>query len=417
MSGLGGFLAGHGIVRRDGRVDYAFSSSPEHNRIVSGGLDHLLMYDGNTTGGVSHAFSDCPGVLCGGIGNHCGVLEFCAYGDGTGDTAFTDTDLHGRLVDPYSTRFTGVPYNGSRVDKDDFADEGYVVTIRHRISHISSPVSERTTVRELGWYGRRSGVDGVEYVLFSRILLDSPVVLEAGESLISTYELREEVDCGLHTLPPSAFGLSGDSHVVYAMQVVGATEIGSWNTILNRPFITPSGTAGNIHDAYTYWYNDYGAPSAYPIWYKNDDGQNGSYYWIWYTGFNGSLWSRIPELRSKVMNVKVGDGVIYRRFPDFTGIKLTSFTFNRNVTTSGTNYTIVHPYVRGSYSRSRTLHLASEQIGSQTGTDTRILVTSGVMYFIHSDDASGKKIPETSPFNLVERQSYSTPDTAVAEGT
>jgi hypothetical protein len=41
ISKLGGRLVGIGVIHKDGSEDYKWLDKPIHNKIVSGGLDHL----------------------------------------------------------------------------------------------------------------------------------------------------------------------------------------------------------------------------------------------------------------------------------------------------------------------------------------------------------------------------------------
>ena len=199
---LGGHLVGIGKKKANGEIIYQELDKPIHNRITSVGLDHMFQFAGpnhpsfdlQTAGstGFSYVpfFYDYGGNST--VGYRSGFLRYVAFGSGTAQTTFDMTALQNGFGTYYDTLFyvenSNQNLNKTRVDS--FGNYA------HRKSHQSSVFSETTTVNEIGWFGSygdstSSIADGATPVLFARVVLPSPIVVEAGESLITTYELQE----------------------------------------------------------------------------------------------------------------------------------------------------------------------------------------------------------------------------------
>ena len=169
---LSGYLVGIGKRRPDGSEDYQ-SIKPVKNMIVKQGLNNWLRYNnGNTLLAISNdAAYEWP------LRN----IDYCLYGfENTANDFANTTDLaHPASISPYNTKKSGVPYCGSAP----FDNAG---KYRMRVSHISPAASSTCAVKEIGYYTHLTDATNV---LFSRVALPFTYTLNAGEQLITTYEL------------------------------------------------------------------------------------------------------------------------------------------------------------------------------------------------------------------------------------
>lgn len=198
---LGGYLVGLGKRRVDGSEEYTVLEKPIHNKIVSTGLDHLLRYNGSNTD-TAEASSDSIYAPLWGNGYyssaHKGVLCYAAFGTGNTATTFNTTTLENMVGSYTSTVKNGKPYTYTELKT--FGTYSFYITHQH------TAVTNATTVKEVGWFGRYNESSPV-YPLFSRVVLDTPVELAEGEQLITTYRL----DVTFNTLtetPVDMFGLT-----------------------------------------------------------------------------------------------------------------------------------------------------------------------------------------------------------------
>lgn len=192
---LGGHLVGIGKGLANGEIVYQELKEPIHNRIVSVGLDHLFRWDG-TNYVPDYGYSR---YLWAGKNTeyttyykcHAGALNFMSFGSGSSATSFNDTDLINGSGIYTETRQTSSSssqdFNGIKINS--YGNFSY------RISHKSEPVAATTTVREIGWFGGYDNsnvtISSGTKVLFARVVLPSPITLNAGEYLITTYQLDE----------------------------------------------------------------------------------------------------------------------------------------------------------------------------------------------------------------------------------
>lgn len=178
-----GLLVGVGIERKDGSRDFKWLEKPIHNRIVSGGLDAYFQFNGsNNTTSSSIAFVNrFLGYYSSDSSKKYGVLRYFAVGTNGSETGFNDTGLKAQ-VGGYSNSwtYTESPYIGFRRNDDDSA------SIRLQSTSVSMP--EAATIRELGWFEKYDGVE--TYVMFSRVVLDTPISLNAGDKLTACYQLN-----------------------------------------------------------------------------------------------------------------------------------------------------------------------------------------------------------------------------------
>lgn len=270
MSGIGGQLIGLGKGREDS-ASIEWLKNPVHNRIVHGGIEHLLTFGGSTdilykiptetTSMVSGYSTVNPWV-----GNMSqsgyeqkGALYYCAYGNGEGSTGFYDTDLKNRLAIT-ATKYVGAPYCGSKFGYAN-SSETMPSLVYHRISHKFNVVNETTIIKEIGWFG--STQDG--YVMFSRVALDTPYTLNAGEYLVCTYELTETYNSNVVNIPSTYLSTVSATSRIYRLTSGNGN---AWGKPLNCPSISVSGTANNAaglswsmmgyaqFPAYACYYND-----------------------------------------------------------------------------------------------------------------------------------------------------------------
>ena len=181
---LEGYIVGIGKIKVDGSEEFEWLENPKHNRIVSTGLDHLLCYDGNTTGYFNSTtlVPTEPAMWLGNLNNHYGALSFCKIGTGKKETEFIDTDLQNPVGTISNTLRTGEPFCGTKV-----ISEGNCVL---RVSHNSNPVPTQCKIWEVGLFGQHGEGSNKVNPMFARIKLDNGIELNAGERLIFTYDLH-----------------------------------------------------------------------------------------------------------------------------------------------------------------------------------------------------------------------------------
>jgi hypothetical protein len=205
---LGGSLIGIGIKHKDGSEDFRWLDKPIHNRIVSGGLDYLLTSRNSTTGGYSFgitnssnagsprpAFIGCGYTANSGDDKRCqfGACQFFQVGTGGKATEFNDTSLEVPFDTPKNSYRNETPFSGVRY----ISHNKHAVRIAHR-----QLISQDITIRELGWFGGIGPTDypsfvATQNILFSRVVLDQPISLLAGEYFQAVYEI--ELDFGGET--------------------------------------------------------------------------------------------------------------------------------------------------------------------------------------------------------------------------
>lgn len=181
---LEGYIVGIGKIKVDGSEEFEWLENPKHNRIVSTGLDHLLCYDGNTTGYFNSTtlVPTEPAMWLGNLNNHYGALSFCKIGTGKKETEFIDTDLQNPVGTISNTLRTGEPFCGTKV----ISEGNYVL----RVSHNSNPVPTQCKIWEVGLFGQHGEGSNKVNPMFARIKLDNGIELNAGERLIFTYDLH-----------------------------------------------------------------------------------------------------------------------------------------------------------------------------------------------------------------------------------
>lgn len=253
---LHGHIVGLGKRYGDGSVDYCLLDRPIHNRIVSGGLDYLMTLNGSNSAIFSYDSSDSynPYRRAGAVENssfpYNGCLQYMSIGtDGTA-TAFTDTALKA-MVGTYTDipALTTLPNNASRMIDNEYS-------VQHRVTLQSYTVTGDTTVREVGFHGKYYQQE--VYPLFCRIVLDNPVNLSNGESLIVTYQLTVSYSGFSETETPSSLLqglLDSDGNQLRAVQkcpvcsLYGRSSDTGWNeNIMCTFYMQRNGRGGYLSD-------------------------------------------------------------------------------------------------------------------------------------------------------------------------
>lgn len=248
MSSLGGEIVGYGIGRKDGTVDYKWLEQPKHNRITQQGMNLLFMLDEDPTKTTNYVKSEnhYPALWTDMRDeNNTGVLEYCAYGNGQGNTSFYDTDLHNRTSDYVNTKYTGVPYCGSNYDED-----GNNIIYHYRVSHKFPEVEQNTTIREIGYYSKilvHPETGNEKYIMFSRVLLAEPITIEKGEYIIFTYQMNETVNLKKYkTYTAEQFNADSTVYEFYPQYTNNST---GYNKLFNRPCIDYNGNTPVFTDS------------------------------------------------------------------------------------------------------------------------------------------------------------------------
>jgi hypothetical protein len=253
---LGGHLVGIGKITKSGEVIYNKLEKPIHNRITSVGLDHLFQFSGSAHPNVEwrNSYSSSAvgfaSYFVGKEGNsskasyRAGVLEYVAFGNGTSSTNFDDTTLASQIGGYSDTKYYGTASTGLC---------GSIVNsfgnLSHKITHQSATVSETTTINEIGWFGAYDTTSSYSNkVLFARVVLPSPITLQAGEYLLTTYQLDETISNNTETTINDFFGLKDpNGNTLQAAQKIARYCSGMSSTnspMASTPFITKTGEGG-----------------------------------------------------------------------------------------------------------------------------------------------------------------------------
>lgn len=173
---LSGYLVGIGKVRADGSQEY-HKIPPVKNMIVKQGLNNWLRYNGNNSTKFDMTNVSQKSILA---TLPAANIDYCAYGTGNTPNDFVNTtELTARSVSPYNTKKQYWPYCGST----NYDNAG---NFKLRCSHLSPAASSATSVKEIGFYTHYTNGTNI---LFSRVVLPFTYNLEAGEQLLTTYEL------------------------------------------------------------------------------------------------------------------------------------------------------------------------------------------------------------------------------------
>lgn len=257
---LGGHLVGIGKIKKNREIIYNELEKPIHNRITSVGLDHLFQFSGASNpdfiAGSTWSFWPCLWVSGGGNSTHKyrkGALNYMAFGSGTNVTSFNDISLENKLSDYSEDNLTA---SGSSQTLNGTRSNSYG-SYSFRISHQSAAVSSATTVNEIGWFGAYDTTNAYSNkVLFARVVLPSPITLEAGESLVTTYQLDQTEANATASTTNNFFGLldsEGNTlQAEYKLTRLWANPSGTTSWKLNsgdisEPYISPSGGGSNYN--------------------------------------------------------------------------------------------------------------------------------------------------------------------------
>ncbi|MBO7412773.1 MAG: hypothetical protein J6U20_03810 [Fibrobacter sp.] len=270
-STFSGYLVGIGKIRKDGSMDYRELERPVKNMIVKQGLNNFLRYNGSDTALAS--FSGYNNENYYKLAAYCfWGFQWCAYGDSNSASVFaTTTELGHRLVDQYTTMIVNWPYCGSTIFETS--------KTRHRVTHTSDVAVTAASVKELGYYLK---LNDNSYQLFSRVVLPAPFELDAGEQLVTTYELV--VEYGDVAEPSAAFqtglldanGFSLEAKRKMSFSFLDNNSANSSPYIVASTglprciittsscgiFIPPIYTGNDIYRKIRYWTNNHNFPSG-----------------------------------------------------------------------------------------------------------------------------------------------------------
>lgn len=280
---LHGQVVGLGKIRKDGSKEFQWLNKPIHNRIVSGGLDYLLTYNGSNSSVApcvsgSYSRQECryhrwrrQSSSESTTYPYSGALQYMAVGTNGSATQFTDTGLRAQ-VGGYSetVAYTTAPYNGTNFDVN-------TNTIMLRVTLQSVEMTEATTLREVGWFGKYYGED--VYPMFSRVILPTPIDLEAGDRLTVCYQININEYISEHDVSSVFTGmLDSDGNPLratcqriiytYHPNVAGwingnyqGNGVGSNVKLIQIPYSITTGGIGQVYpwlnDSWS-WFNQYG---------------------------------------------------------------------------------------------------------------------------------------------------------------
>lgn len=238
---VGGYISKIGIMRKDGSVDWRDYHSK--NTVTKMGVDFIMGFNVDSTAVYprprnntqfnfftfsqiegSFYINHYPTFLFGNrsdvTNKFSGALEYCWRGTGSTPSTINDTGLE----EPYGNK-TNVKYcyrnrdtggYWTKIDASSFTatnnqyfsfthgtynSSNNTYNIKVRVTHRHEVEPEDITIRELGYFGRGGNpaltYPGEDWRLFSRIVLEHPVELLAGERLISMYDLNFVVDASI----------------------------------------------------------------------------------------------------------------------------------------------------------------------------------------------------------------------------
>lgn len=280
---LGGYLVGIGKIKANGEMEYKELETPIKNKIVNSGLNHLLMYNGSPSSTLTTLTSyDRPYFVLGGYNNYYGVLQFSGIGTNGDETDFFDSSLKeqvGDYVGSADTDFIRTSNTFQTTTLNGFGNISYKVTHKHK------QVSETTTIREIGWFGRYGESGLYVYPMFSRVVLPSPIVLNAGEQLITTYQLNVDFS-NKEPINIQFFGLKdSNGDTLYAskklIQYYRTDNSGNLNNC-SAPYMAYNYDRDTV-DAYMGGVSYTGSTllySLHPVWLKHANGTSGSQYGV-----------------------------------------------------------------------------------------------------------------------------------------
>lgn len=178
---LAGYLVCYGVNKKCGKKEEYRLETPIHNTITKSMLNNLLMLNGtnDVSNNIIDAYSlfvkySTPNI-------RTGVINYGAYGSGSGATDVNDTALKNKVSEYSDTRISGAYYNGN------YADSANKV-FKIRCSYSFLPAVQTCKIREVGTF-HRVEPDGV-YSLTARIPLENPIDIDTGDSFYFVYELH-----------------------------------------------------------------------------------------------------------------------------------------------------------------------------------------------------------------------------------
>ena len=280
--GLSGRLVGIGKIRKDGSKEFHWLKKPISNMMLSKGVDRLFKYNwGYNFLSAGNSFQYRTGFWASALRNFFindknaftniwqsssempGAISFCSYGtDGTAND-YTTTDNLGAMVARYDNLYKTsnnkenlYPFHGTRQTSQGVLDM--------RISHLSPAASSSVAVREIGYWGASltSYNSLTNFGLTSRIVMPSPYYINAGEQLLTTYEIRVTLDTDTSYGQFQSMTDTGGSVLEYKcrrnlVEVIGNFGGGVNCHAFDFPYIDEQG-GGNI------WPSGKAAQTSYP---------------------------------------------------------------------------------------------------------------------------------------------------------
>ena len=179
---VGGYLIGWALKKKDGRYIENRFKNPIHNTITKSCINNLFKFNANDS--VPNNSNDYYGsnwlVAASGTNHRYGILNYCALGNGTGETNINDIELKNRITSYTDVKQAGPNWCGSGKDVANGVSGS-------RVSHVHS-ITENFTIKEIGLYFRTYGTD--TYTLSARVQLDEPVPVENGDTFYSIYQIE-----------------------------------------------------------------------------------------------------------------------------------------------------------------------------------------------------------------------------------
>lgn len=394
---LGGKVVGIGKTRKDGSFEYKLLKKPIHNRIVSKGIDNLLTYQGDDA--LPDSIYSVSGFLVmgtnwynGGTWGRGGPLTYSAVGDDDTPTKFTDTDLGNRITEITKISMHDTPYCGTKVVGEK--------TVAYRVTH-RHDIVDAGYVKEIGWY---KDVEGT-FELFSRVVLDYPIEVDAGEQLWITYELDFTFAGKSQVTIPGILDKDGNTLQAEVVNTRFSNTNVSWTATEYTQM--PVYVTSRVYNDFTC---GYGRTGNWGAW-----SQAFTPVWTWHTWEDYRGYSAY----NGVMTIIAPDAQI-----DFTGDVGSNPRSNPNLDFTNQGIRKVHHYTPGSFYRDATINLGSSwpSMSTEEYKDiSQIIINSTSYKFGHFEEDPDTHeqvwVPQyfrkyrSRTLAITFRQAFHTPDT------
>lgn len=229
---LGGYLVAYGVIKKDGQKVEKWLKKPIHNTITKNMLNGLLQFNGDNT--LSSAASDSYFLWMKGpntSSTRTGVINYAAYGTGTGETSVNDNDLKNKTSDYTSNHMSGTWYTGTHVINNDPDNAVY-----YRVAYQFTASATEQDVKEFGTF-HRIEPNGA-YKLTARVQLDDTLHLDVGDSPFFIYEIKIS-----YTAIEDPFYIAGIGKYVKKINTIYGSTSPSY---LNAPYCSNTNTNFSI---------------------------------------------------------------------------------------------------------------------------------------------------------------------------